>query len=1529
MQLTQPESLSLLLHRFAPTRSRFRVVCYAVTGMDEGRLRRAVQHLFMSQANLRAVLVEDDDQVVTKAYNDAAMMTGLEAVDLGQTSLDRLRVEQWIDELNAAIANTDRAVHLRLWRQNDGALYLAIAADQVFVDAHSFAALPQRLLDCYQVDQAEPSAVAPSSPGDHSSLNTAAAVDYWTSKLGDHAFSMPQVRVDRPTLPAMEVVEFDPDLAATFYSLADNYGVDPITVLHSGLQLFLGAHAENRDVIFGYALEPEVGATASSVLGNETDFGLFRSTLPWDRCFEELLHSNRAQQQNDRYFRLAVLEVTTALRHRYKRHITTTNVVVEPQATPPPQLGDGIVLMQWRPDLSMSCVVDDLTIWYDLDPQAIRLTLVADRSIAGYLPMMGLGLKSVFEQVLKQPQVPINGLALVTPTVAQRLIGSFNQPAVPLPASSPTLHGVIEQWAQTQPDAIAVRDAHQDSTYRQLNERANQLARILQSLRTGPTQAPLVVSVLMHRSAWIVAVVIAILKAGGTYVVIDDEYPDSRIDYIIGDSGSQLVVTDSENLSRLTDLEASFTSVNIHELSLQQQMTEQNSTNLDLAVEPSDLAYIIYTSGTTGRPKGIQIPHQNVLNLYAGCRDRFHTGPDSRHGHLNSFSFDATVISLWFSLLSGGELVVLDRDEFMTPVSLAHAIRQYGLTHAFVPNALVNSYGLEAPETFADLKYLAFGGEKPNYASLTRINRRCVGLRQLNFYGPSEITVMCTSDIVDPTRPYSDKVPIGQPLPNYACYVVDANGHLQLPGASGELWISGPGLAQGYVGLPEKTAAAFVANPFYEQTPAAIAATERCYRSGDRVRWLPDGRLEFLGRIDAQIKIRGFRIELDEVTEAIRRSPTVANAVVVATVLPGAQEKDLVAFVISNQPQPVETTFRKSLEDILPHYMIPRRIVFVDDFPCTTSGKFDTKALGAILHGSAVQPQSPSAEMSDQERYLQQIFTAVVGSQGVVSVDDDIFALGVHSLIVSRFVSRIQKQMDVPLTLRDVTEARTLAQISKLIDQLRAADRHQQFKVIHATEGDNSGPASYLQEIFWLISSQTNDASANVAMAIHLQGDVELTAMTQAIDQLIDRQAVFRTTYDFDGETLRQYVHESIATPLEVVDLADVGLEERVSQLGTILHRHRTHCFDLAVGPLFALSLVRLEPSETLLVLSLHHSLFDGSSLEVFFRDLGAFYTAQVHSTPVMLPALEASYVDYATSQRVWVRDGTLDDQLAYWRSQIESAAPDQVRIPGVIKPRPDAPTETIVIKRPLPAGVVERADQLIAMLGVSRFTFFCSLYLLCIQRLSQLDDTNLTIVFANRNHAEFDPVVGCFVNTLFINKKLTALETVGEYLQDVHRAAMAMLEHQDIPRLVLNEMLSPEALDTLSLAYAYQAGIAFAGDLTPDLSYQIEELYPGPVDDASLIMEEGTEALTAHFRFNPAFVDAGSAEVVVNAFFTLLSLVPERVEDYAAKLCVVSPAAAAALIRRSQATVTRDENHPGTATKDHTTEEFKDKQGQ
>ncbi|MDG2112543.1 MAG: amino acid adenylation domain-containing protein, partial [Actinomycetota bacterium] len=838
----------------------------------------------------------------------------------------------------------------------------------------------------------------------------AATLDYWTSKIGDHTCMMPRLKADAPRRAVIRSLELDAQATSFVHALADSLDVDPFTVLASGIQVFLASHTGSTDVLFAYTTT----ADDNDALGNHSDGAFFRSTSPMDRTFREIIQDNAAQIRNDQYFHLPIVEVAAGLHHRYRNHVVTTNVQVAPAVALPETCSGGSLTLTLRPDYTIEHIDEELEIRYRIDLEQIHLDLLVDESAEGFLQMLGEGLASTLAQLGQAPDTPIEHVELVSPQLRAQLLSARNMPRRIVEDQPRTLHEVIQRHATQSPDAPAIRDAESSSTFETFNGKANQMARLLLDLHQNDDRPT--VSVLMSRASRIATTVLAVLKTGGRYVVIDDEYPDSRVQYIIEDSGSNLVITDHDNASRLTGVGHQVTVVNLDDGECRQSIASLKSTDLSIESSESDDAYVIYTSGTTGKPKGIQVTHHNVRNLFDGCIDLFDTTGEARHGHLNSFSFDATVIGLWFSLLSGNELVVLNREEFMTPTDLANSIRHYRLTHCFVPNALVNSYGLEAPGTFADLKFLSYGGEKPNYASLVSIHRQCVGLRQLNVYGPTEITVMCTIDVIDPTRPYSDTVPIGHPLPNYACYIVDKNGHLQLPGAPGELWISGASLSRGYVNLPEKTATAFLPNPFHDDTPDSIGSTPRCYRSGDLVRWLPDGRIEFLGRIDAQVKIRGFRIELDEVTEAVRRSPGVSNAIVVATVLPGAQEKDLVAFVISDRPNPDEAALRKQLESILPHYMIPRHIVFLDEFPCTTSGKFDTRTLIASLGETADQEiTAEDASGSDQECCLRAMLVDILGEHAAIAVDEDIFTLGVHSLMLSRFVSRVQKDLDVPL----------------------------------------------------------------------------------------------------------------------------------------------------------------------------------------------------------------------------------------------------------------------------------------------------------------------------------------------------------------------------------------------------------------------------------------------------------------------------------------------------------------------------------
>ena len=1459
-------------------------------------MRALAKGLYETEPATRAVLIEDDDHSFHKSFVDVAALGELVTVVQRDEALDRFFITEWGQHLDASQRDWDRAVHLLFVEGSDGRGHLIIAADLVFVDEKSLAELPARLLGVGSAAE-----VLVDSSEEQSGPSKVDALEYWSSKLRESSLTLSQFRAKEPSYGVDHAVEVPSDLGAALNAYASEQGVDPVVVVSTAVQAVIGAHARTRDVVFGYTPR---SLPVNGALGNSHDYLMFRGTAHADWTFDEVVERNDRQLRSDEYFATPVVQVAKDLAHRHRMGADLTNIVLGWAAPIAKTIdGDGVRLIH-NAALSRPCVSDDLMIQLVIEDDLLGVSLRTDRVHAGYLPAFGESLVSVLRTIVEHGDEVVGETSLVEPSLAATLVADRNKAYKPLPEEPHTMHGLVEHWAATTPAAVAIRDKHRSRDYATFNAEANQLARHLHGLAQKTPDEGLVVAVLMNRCSTIVVGILATLKACGTYVVIDDEYPDSRVEYIIENSRAHIVLTDRANVSRLEGISKECSKIVLDEESVIETLAASDSGNLDLAVPGEQLAYLIYTSGTTGKPKGIQIPHLNVLNLFFGAKDGLGVEDGSRFGHINSFSFDATVVSLWFSLLSGNELDVLVREEFMTPADLATAIRRYELTHAFVPNALVNSFGIDEPGTFARLKHLMFGGEKPNYESLKRIQQHCPGLKQANVYGPSEITVMCTFDTIDPAAPYSNLVPIGLPLPNYTCYVVDEHGYLQIPGAPGELLVSGNGLAVGYIGLPEKTAAAFIENAFIDVTANNSGATNRCYRTGDLVRWLPDGRLEFMGRIDSQVKIRGFRIELDEVTEALRRAKGVSNAVVLATTLPGAQEKDLVGFVKTTEASPDEPAFREALGEILPPYMVPRRVFFLEEFPCNTAGKFDTRALLELASGHGEHGlDEADALLSDQERLLKSILAEVLGEDLAIGANDDIFTLGVHSLILSRFSSRVLRRLGVTITLRDVTALRTLSAISERIDELRGGGRKRTFTIVPGAEGGRSGPASLIQEVFWLISAKENDASANIAMVIDFSGDVDAAALSDALDLLINRHGVFRTTYHFDGEVLQQFVHDAIEHETEILDLRHEPLEERLHAYEALLLHHRENVFDLSAGPQFEFSIVQVEANRTALVLSLHHSIFDGSSMGTFFRDLGAFYEAKRTGIEATLPRMGGTFVEYSASQRAWLRDGTLDDQLAFWRKAVDNASPDRAMIPGAGKDGSPAHGAVHVIKRLIPTKQVQKLDQIIDRLGMSRFSFYCGLYTLCMQRLSQLDDINISVIAADRGHEEFDEVIGCYVNAMFITKHLGSLETTEAYLKRVHVSAMEMLANQDVPQMVINEMFPPSATGTKALAFAYQAGISFGGEFAPGITFGIEELYPGPADDATLIMEEQQDGVLAHFRVNPAFADERAAACIVDSFFALVEGVAENLDAYADHIPIVLPAEQARLIETSKAT--------------------------
>ena len=583
---------------------------------------------------------------------------------------------------------------------------------------------------------------------------------------------------------------------------------------------------------------------------------------------------------------------------------------------------------------------------------------------------------------------------------------------------------MFEEQAARTPEAVAVEFEDGRMSYGELNACANRLAHYLRDAGVGP-EVP--VGLLMDRSAAAVVGMLGVLKAGGAYVPLDPGYPAERLAFMVADTGAPVVVTRSDLLDRLPDDAAHFVC-----LDRDGPMIEGGSTeNPDAGVQAENLAYVIYTSGSTGMPKGVQVTHRAISRLVCNT-DYVNVGPQDRIAQVSVISFDAATFEIWGALLNGARVVGISREVSLNPQAFSQHLREHEITVLFLTTALFNQMASEAPGAFGPLHYLLFGGEAVDPAKVRAVLRDGAPRHLLHVYGPTEVSTYSTWYPVIAVNELAVTVPIGRPIANTTAYVLDAHCAPMPLGAVGELYLGGDGVARGYLNRPELTAEKFVADPF-DATGAG-----RLYRTGDLVRWLPDGNLEFVGRIDNQVKVRGFRIELGEIEAVLNQQPQVREAVVVVREdVPG--DKRLVAYVVveGGGVELIER-LREQLRASLPDYMMPSAFVTLEGLPLTPNGKVDRKALPApermVSEAAYVSPRTPTEEI------LAGIWAEVLKVERV-GVHENFFELGGHSLLATQVVSRVRQACGVELPLREVFAGPTVAYLSASIDALRAEPR--------------------------------------------------------------------------------------------------------------------------------------------------------------------------------------------------------------------------------------------------------------------------------------------------------------------------------------------------------------------------------------------------------------------------------------------------------------------------------------------------------
>jgi amino acid adenylation domain-containing protein len=924
------------------------------------------------------------------------------------------------------------------------------------------------------------------------------------------------------------------------------------------------------------------------------------------------------------------------------------------------------------------------------------------------------------------------------------------------------VHRRVEMQAERAPEAVSLTRAAESLTYSEINTRANRLARRLRALGVGPE---VLVGLCAGRSAEMVVGLLAILKAGGAYVPLDPAYPAERLAFMLDDARASILLTEERLRGNLPNCKARILCLD----SEWKGLSEESDANLDGGAAAANLAYVIYTSGSTGRPKGVQVTHGALANLLEAMRGLLPISERDALLAVTTLSFDIAALEIFLPLILGARVELIDRDVAGDGRLLAERLNDPGITF-FQATAATWRLLLEAGWRGKSALTMLCGGEALSRALADRLIDK--GAALWNLYGPTETTVWSSAWRVEAGE---NPISIGRPIANTRLYVLDRWLRPVPVGVIGELYIGGAGLTRGYRNRPSLTAEQFIPDPF------GTSPGGRLYRSGDLARWRPDGTLECLGRVDHQVKVRGFRVELGEIEAALARHPGVRESVVAARPDPTGEMSLAAYFALRDGPDArIAAELRRWLLGLLPEHMVPSTFVCLDALPLTQNGKIDRQALpnpGELRLSGAVDFVPPRGPI---EETLAEIWTELLGGE-LVGAHDNFFERGGHSLLATQLLARLRQVLNVEVALKDFLEEPTVARLAGMVAHALADGSTLQAPPLLRADRGAPLPASFAQQRLWFLDQlEPGRASYHIPVAVRLVGRLDSSVLEQALNEVVHRHEVLRTTLVSDGGIPRQVIAERLALPLAVEDLSRLPEDEREPYALSRIRDEAERPFDLARGPLVRARLLRLSEREFIAMVTMHHAISDGWSIGILIQELSALYQAFQSGlpSPLALPAIQ--YADYAVWQRNWLQGAVLEVQLVYWKNQL-AGLPD-LELP-TDRPRPTAASQRGGERSTtLPKAFLEAARALGRHEGATLYMTLLAAFQVLLSRYSRQEDIAVGTPIAGRTRPELEGLIGFFVNTLVVRGDLSGNPGFRDLLRRIRRTAIEAFTHQDLP---------------------------------------------------------------------------------------------------------------------------------------------------
>jgi tyrocidine synthetase-3 len=1137
------------------------------------------------------------------------------------------------------------------------------------------------------------------------------------------------------------------------YRLAKQWEMEPYLILYAAFHILLVRYSSQEDIVIGFPADTpgnadttESGSPRLRILplrnnaaGEKTAAGFAREVS--DILVQALVHAEYSWDEllqtinfNDNGANQKLFHVIFSLPNPDNHSATVSNNDFRFQST------------LWDPEFQY-----DLALEVGEPEQGFVLNFYynAKLFIPATIQTMTGHYRNILESIIRQPGIRLAEIEMLSPAERDRILLDFNNTKAPYPKHL-TIHRVFEEQAAKTPQEIAVIFQGQTLTYQALNEKANQLARSLRARNMGPDK---IAGVLAERSLEMMIGILGILKAGGAYLPISPDYPTDRIKYMLENSGTRVLLTQTRFLDKV---EFDGDLINLEE----PQAYDNDDSNLEAVNQSGDMAYVIYTSGSTGKPKGVVIEHYSVINRILWMQKKY---PITRKDVIlqkTPFTFDVSVWELFWWFFEGARVCFLAPGGEKEPDAIIAAIaRERISTMHFVPSML--NVFLDYIENRNDLDRLASlrqvfaSGEALHLTQVNKFNKLLhvrFGAELNNLYGPTEATVD-VSFFDCSTGEELTVVPIGKPIDNIELYVLDSYRRIQPVGVPGELYIAGDGLARGYLNRPDLTSERFVPNPFH---PGA-----RMYRTGDLAKWLPDGNIEYLGRMDHQVKIRGFRIELGEIEAELLKISSIKEVVVIDREDDNGN-KQLVAYMVTSGELAV-AELKNRLARTLPDYMIPSYFVRLAQIPLSPNGKADRKSLPKPEIPTANNYVAPETVV---ERTLVGIWQNFFGNEKIGTADD-FYSLGGDSIKAIQLISLINACFSVQLTLAEFFQAKSIQSLAQVIES-KCRDGQEGPPLLAVPERAYY-PTTFVQKAMFDPKNNTYPTRYNLARADLLEGNLDVPRLEQAFIRLIERHEVFRTSFHWiDGEYV-QKIAPQVSFRLDWIQCDEAQAQQIMRQFATP--------FDLGKSPILKAAILQVDTGRYYLLTDMHHIIYDAVSMEIFDGELWQLYRG------VELPPLMLQYKDYAVWQDNLLHHGMDAEYEKYWRNQLQGFQFTQLPIDQQDGAMVEYSQERLIIEQ----EKYHSLHQLCNELKITKAGLIIAVFQLRLAGETGQNDVAVGLRVSNRFGNALNPIFGCFLEKVVLRSVAEDRQTARDFVMEVNHTLMEAIDHALYPYDLLN----------------------------------------------------------------------------------------------------------------------------------------------